>query len=1127
MLIRVGHITAGGCFALENARMNSASRSFTLRNHQDPFSDHVSAFRIALDRFGTAELSEFLPPRDHAKYLEILSELVQIELAHDSQLGKTTSMESYRDRYPDLFANPVPTCQTMPEAGDVRQQTGENSMTRVNRGRADSPVPKGAAPISLLDPAVSSKYDVMLPPDCSENYPATARPVQNHAPSSSPNAEIGQTRLGPAKDKKHLHASEPEVVCKFTEAMLEMPKAGDEFLGFRLLAELGKGAFGKVFLAQQGQLAGRLVALKIATGLFSESQTLAQLQHTYIVPIYSYHHGQPYQAVCMPYLGSTTLAHVLADIRTKSMPSSGKELLSTLNDRKKSTRRSEDSSKDSTAFPSQVQPAAGADVAAPVPPATTPARALALEGLNYVDSILWLAVRLADGLAHAHEQGIIHRDLKPANILLTDDGLPMLLDFNLAQDNKVRGSGAAASIGGTLPYMAPEHLEAFRGNAMPVDARSDLYSFGVILFELLTGAAPFPSYRKLSTRETVNRMIHDRLQSAPRLRRLNKSIPPAVEAIVRRCLEADSAKRYQSVRQLQEDLQCQLEQKPLRHTANPSLWERCQKFRRRHPRLTSVTSVVVAFCLLIAGMASAFAVREEQLRRLEAVREEQLRRLEAEDAFSRFQVDAETAHFWLTCKLDENLDAGRSHCRSTLDHYQVLSNPDWRQAPAVRNLPQKDRQLLQDQIGELFLLLAYAEQVAGKHEENPTRKEERFRDGLQFCSLASDCFGDERIPTALWKQQGDLYDNLNDKVKAKQYLARAKQSELRTAQDLYLTAWLLEKNREFHEALKLLDKAIRLKPQDFHLHSLQGACYAQLAMHAQAITCYHTCVALRPKFPPAYYNRGLGYARQGNFEAAVDDFDKVVRLNPDFVQTYAQWGMALLDLKKYAEANGVLTEAINRGDTQTRLYFLRATARQKAGDPEGAKKDLTEGFRREPTDEDSWVARGIAHLPADPKRALSDFEQAWKLNPRSLPALNNKAVVLGQYFKRPKEAVESLTSAVELYPDDVRPLVGRGLYQARLGNRAEAIKDAELAVILDSDPVNLYMVACIYSLTSKREPDDSREALRYLSAALKKGYGFQHLDNDGDLEPIRNLPTFGRVVQAARARRDAAAQKRP
>src|SRR5437763_3618638 len=106
----------------------------------------------------------------------------------------------------------------------------------------------------------------------------------------------------------------------------------------------------------------------------------------------------------------------------------------------------------------------------------------ALEGSTYIEAVLWIGAGLAAGLAHAHEHGILHRDLKPANVLLTDDGQPMLLDFNLAQDTKQASGASAASVGGTLPYMAPEHLEAFRGADRAVDARSDVYGLGVILY---------------------------------------------------------------------------------------------------------------------------------------------------------------------------------------------------------------------------------------------------------------------------------------------------------------------------------------------------------------------------------------------------------------------------------------------------------------------------------------------------------------------------------------------------------------------------------------------------------------------------------------------------------------------
>jgi eukaryotic-like serine/threonine-protein kinase len=1106
--------------------MNSASRPRTVRISHDALNDHVTAYQTALDLFGQAELAEFLPSRDHARYLEILCELVRADLSHGWQTGKPTALDTYQVRYPELFANAVMLFRLAQHEFLLRQLAGENpSMSeyckRFDLNSDEWPTQRRKVPRArALDPDVSSKFDIALSGDAIESYPLTSRLTAGETPPSWSSAGNGQTRQLPPADKRLSQLSDPELDWKLKLTMTEMPKVGDEFLGFSLLVELGKGAFGKVFLAQQGQLARRLVALKVAAGLFSESQTLAQLQHTHIVPIYSYHHGQPFQAVCMPYLGSTTLAHVLADIRAhKSMPSSGKELLSTVNGRKKSTQRFEDSCNAAGPDPAHDHAPtdhAHTDAGESAPAAVkTPARALELEGMNYVDSILWLAVRLADGLGHAHAHGIVHRDLKPANILLTDDGMPMLLDFNLAQDHKRHDSAAQASIGGTLPYMAPEHLEAFRGHEMPVDARSDLYSVGVILFELLTGSAPFPSYRKLPMRETVNRMIQDRRDGAPRLRPLNPLIAPAFEAIVLRCLEADPARRYQTVADLREDLQCQLDQKPLKHAANPSLWERCQKFRRRHPRLASVTTVAAVFCVLIAGLTSAFAVREEQHRSLQA-----------RQTLVRFHDDAQTAYFLLNARTArDQLAEGELACRSTLAHFQVLENPGWRDAPAVRRLPTDDQQRLQTEVGQLLVLLAHAQQLAGERATDPARREAMFQEGLQLCSLATDCFGEERSPLALLKQQGELHQGLNERARALQFFERARQADLRTAQDRFLAARLLAEEGKFRAALPLVRAAIRLSPQDFNLHFLQGMCHDYLGQHVEAAACYRSCIALRPNFYGAYYNRGLSYLRQNDHQAARADFDEAARLNPAFVEIYVQRALAWQGLAKYPEGIADLTEALERGATQTRIYFLRARLREKAGDPAGAKKDVAEGMRRAPADAESWVARGIAHLPADPKRALDDFDQALQLDPRSLAALHNKAHVLGKYFRRTQDAVKTLDKAVLLYPDDVRPLAGRGLYLARLGKRDAAIKDAEQALALDASPANQYQVAGIYALTSRQAPNDKEEAMRLLSAALKKGVGFDYLDIDRDLDPIRTMPAFRRVVEAARALQNAAPKR--
>src|SRR5262249_32496075 len=158
-------------------------------------------------------------------------------------------------------------------------------------------------------------------------------------------------------------------------------------------------------------------------------------------PVYSVHRAGALHALCMPYLGSATLADVLHDLQGRqSLPQSGKGLVDTAQACRSMTRPA--------LACHGLAPDRAAEATARIPEAA-PVAWKQLEGLSYVQAVLWLAARLADGLAHAHERGILHRDLKPANILLTDDGQPMLLDFNLSEDTKLRASAADAFIGGT------------------------------------------------------------------------------------------------------------------------------------------------------------------------------------------------------------------------------------------------------------------------------------------------------------------------------------------------------------------------------------------------------------------------------------------------------------------------------------------------------------------------------------------------------------------------------------------------------------------------------------------------------------------------------------------------------
>jgi serine/threonine protein kinase len=382
-----------------------------------------------------------------------------------------------------------------------------------------------------------------------------------------------------------------------------LPRIGTSFLGFHLVAELGRGASGRVYLARQGDLADRQVALKVTADEFDEPYALAQLQHTNVVPIHSAHRAGPLCAVCMPYFGATTLADVIRDLTgRRGIPASGLDLLSTLYDRRSSKRTTlrPSESKDDLTRPSRYRPAPkDQPTAIPPPPPVSVSKATSilrmLESIGFVDACLWIGSRMADGLAHAHDRGILHLDLKPANVLLTDEGQPMLLDFNMSRDMKRLGSSVEA-VGGTLPYMAPEHIEAFMGEDVAVDARADIFSFGVILYELLARRRPYPS----ATDRPAEELIAARQAGPLPLRPLNKSVTPSVESIIRKCLEPDPACRYQTAIDLAEDLRLQLGHRPLRFAPEPSFAEQVHKWLRRHPRLASWTTAVLATVGLFA-----------------------------------------------------------------------------------------------------------------------------------------------------------------------------------------------------------------------------------------------------------------------------------------------------------------------------------------------------------------------------------------------------------------------------------------------------------------------------------------------------------------------------------------------
>jgi eukaryotic-like serine/threonine-protein kinase len=363
------------------------------------------------------------------------------------------------------------------------------------------------------------------------------------------------------------------------------PEVRQTIAGFHLVEELGRGSFARVFLAQERQLADRPVALKVARTGSREPQTLARLQHTHIVPVHSYRTDPVtgLHLLCMPYFGRVTLARLLADPGARVAPT-GAELLAALDRLDPLEANPRNSSARST-----------------------------LTRLPFARAIAWWGARLAEALAHAHDRGVLHRDIKPSNVLVTGDGLPMLLDFNLAGEPWAdRKEFEPDHLGGTLAYMAPEHLEAVaHGEDDRLDARADLFSLGVLLFEALTGSRPFPSPTGSSVPEALSRAAEDRRREPPRICVDHPEIPAALERVIRRCLAPDPMARYPHAGELAADLQAVANDEPLRWTREPLLVRAVRKARRSWRKAVLVAVVAGS---AVAVLMTSFREGEEQKR---------------------------------------------------------------------------------------------------------------------------------------------------------------------------------------------------------------------------------------------------------------------------------------------------------------------------------------------------------------------------------------------------------------------------------------------------------------------------------------------------------------------------------
>jgi serine/threonine protein kinase len=881
------------------------------------------------------------------------------------------------------------------------------------------------------------------------------------------------------------------------------------YLGdYRIVREVGRGGMGIVYEAEQVSLS-RKVALKVLPfaaamdpkqlqRFKNEAQAAAQLHHQHIVPVYGVGCDRGVHYYAMQHIEGQTLAATVEGLRHE--------------------REGINPAGTTAAFLEIHSPPAAA------PEVTPPAGVLSTEGPTkqpgYFRTVARLGVQAAEALEHAHQMGIVHRDIKPANLLVDVRSNLWITDFGLARFQSDAGLTLSGDLLGTLRYMSPEQALAKHG---VVDHRTDIYSLGATLYELLT-LQPVCSGDE---RHDVLQQIEREDPRPPRS--LNPAVPADLEIIVLKALAKDLDGRYATAQELADDLYRFLEDKPIR-AKRPTPWQRVRKWVRRHQAMVvtaGVAAVIILLTVVVALIVGILQVKAAQRRTEEEHQAALAAQERAEENYRLFKESYRLARDRLEECVNKMTDDARLKSGELANlllavrtvekqFYQQFvelrgKDPDFQveQATTLRKLARVTATLGTRE--EAAVHYARAEEILA----TLVREHPDVRPYQALLAQTHDDLGDMYRQTARWREAEQAYH----RALALQRVLVSPLSPVPEYQADLATSHI-------HLGLLYLQRG-RLREAE---HAYQEA----LALQEELILRHSKVPRYQYDLAANYGNLAVLYMKTRRLEEAEQVLEKSLALQEKLVKEnwkYPRYRAALAHTYnnlcyvyqhtyRLDEADQALQKALALKQVLVKDYPL---VREYAIDLAGTQCNLGGLVHQLGRHESSldWFALAIATL-----------EDVVSKEPRHAQAqefLRSAYQGRFQVLNETRRYAESLHDADRLLGllkesptrDDFR--LDRAVTLARLQRQAEATAEAEDVLRSSQSSIpRLYKSALVYALSVAAAWDtDPRQAEHYalrtvqlLQQAVSQGYeDVEALKENADFDAVRQRPDFQKLLE--------------